>query len=363
VRGQRLGLLAAFALAGIAGPRAASADREAADFFAQRGEKALKEKKWSEAREQFQKALEEEAGHVPARAGLGEAFFGAGDRGAAVEAWRRAVADAEAVKPLPAPYADALARSKKRLVEVDAAGTALAQIVDRRVEDLVALAGRWSAKDPELASRALVDALKLRPNHAKAAAMLEKIGKPAAAKGDTEGIALFSGKDLDGWLGVHAERWKVEDGQIVGEHRSDRPPIIRSAKTLKGDFDVVVEARILDRYEGTLAFLIGTAMKSNEEGTVVGVVTESFLWREDDGAGKENKRDEIYERLTEVPHPFDPGKWTTYEMRYRGDEVIALVNGKEQFRRPRASNRDEGGVSFVIQEGKVAIRKVHAVQR
>jgi hypothetical protein len=38
-----------------------------------------------------------------------------------------------------------------------------------------------------------------------------------AAKGKTETIKLFNGKDLDGWEG-HKELWSVEDGVIVGKN-------------------------------------------------------------------------------------------------------------------------------------------------
>jgi hypothetical protein len=176
--------------------------------------------------------------------------------------WRRAVADAAEVKPFPAAWNDALARTKKRLSEVDASGVALAQMVDKHVERLVGFAERYLTKDPTIAARAARDALRLRPAHPKASSLFEQLGSPPS-----DCIALFDGRSLAGFdIGPEEKMWTVVDGNMVGDVTTGTI-VMMHKKALKGDFDYRIEAKILERREGYAAFVIGGAVKFNTHGT------------------------------------------------------------------------------------------------
>lgn len=338
----------------------AVADRTSADFFVQRGDKALKEKKWSEAQEHFKRALEEDEHHVAARVGLGDAFLGAGNRAAAIEAWRKAVAAGDATKPFPAAWTEPLARARKRLAEMDAAGNALAQIVDKHVEALVALADRWASKDPPVAAKALRDALKLRPGHTKAAAAFEKMGSPTG-----DWIPLFNGRNFDGWdLSDDIKVWTIEDGQMVVDIAGSGTLHMAHKRIFKGDFDIRVEAKILEIREGLCVFAIGGARKSPVLGSLLGVINGGgFELLEQDGAEREAQKSTYTGSIANLPKPFDPAEWTTYELQYRGKSLHVLVNGEEEFVRDREPGRDSGAVSLITSMVRAAVRKVEAMQR
>src|SRR5687768_11941422 len=102
-----------------------AADRETAEFIAQRAEKALAARSWQEAERLFRKALEEDGTLLSARAGLGETLIGAGERAAGIAELRQFVEEAGPVAAAPPALAGVLARAKKRLTELDTLGTEL----------------------------------------------------------------------------------------------------------------------------------------------------------------------------------------------------------------------------------------------
>ncbi len=56
--------------------------------------------------------------------------------------------------------------------------------------------------------------------------------------------------------------------------------------------------------------------------------------------------------------PFNVFEWNTYELRFRSREVIALVNGDEIGREERPEWRPGGFVGILVQNLKVAFRKI-----
>src|SRR5688572_15065244 len=106
-------MLLALALAG-----GAAADRETAEFVAQRADKALQAKSWAEAESLYRKALEEDATLLRARMGLGEALLGSGQRAAGIAELRRFVDEASAVTPLPSALAAQVAKARTRLADL-----------------------------------------------------------------------------------------------------------------------------------------------------------------------------------------------------------------------------------------------------
>jgi hypothetical protein len=352
-RGLVAAALAAFL---CATPDQARADRKAADYFATRGDAAAKARRWVEAQQEYRRALEEDEHHVPARAGLADALFAAGDRAGAVEAWRLVAADAEATKPLPSAWNEAGTRAKKRLADVEAASAALAKIVDRHADSLVALAERWEAEDPSVTGSALRLALRLRPAHAKALPMFERLGSPAG-----DWIPIFDGRTLDGWSVSVDNPWRVEDGQLVAEVKKGANRLYNE-RVLRGDYDIRVEARYVEQYGGSPGFEIG-AMKSAVQGTIFGVVGSEVNLQEHDGTEKSALKFSYSCPLAKIAHPYEPSEWTTYEIRFRGSKTSVVINGNELVTRGRPENRTEGQVMLVVQNQKIAFRRVEVMQR
>ena len=334
----------------------ASADREAAEFFSKRGEKALKERNWPAAEEAFRRALGEDAGHLPALAGLAESLLGAGDATGGLAELRRAVEAADALKPpVPAGWAEVGARARKRLAEVDASGAALAKIQAKYADDLVLLATKWQRLDPGLAERALRRAARVQPGHPKATELLRKMGIDATA----DVTDLWNGADFEGWDGASA-KWSVVDGTIVAnvvEHAYE----MHTLRTLEGNFDVRMEARFLEVKEGSM-FGLSACFRGSDTHWRLGVFAEKVILREYEAANRDGRT--VLDVLARnVKPPLDPRVWNRYELRFRTDEIVALVNGQVIGRDRRPKDETGGAVSLTMQSGRAAFRRIEAVPR
>ena len=353
-----LPLLLAVALALLDG-RGADADRSSAEFFAQRGEKALKDKDWATAEERYRKALEEDPTYLPAHIGIAEALLGAGQRGPAIEEYRKLTSEADAAPaPLPAPWVAIVAKAKKRLAEIDAAGAELDQIVDKRVADLVAFSTKWLEKDPEFATRALAEAKRLRPSSPQVAALEGKLGKVDTARR----THVWNGADWKQWAIAVPDFWKVEDRTIVADIPAGDAVGTWTRETWKGDFDVLMEMKVVEERGGSQALV---ALQAAEVGQYD---CSAFVYFSGDLQWHECHGPNDYQRpftapASSVVKAFDPKSWNWYEMRFRGDKMYAVVNGTVVWTSDRPKNRGQGAVGVRVQSAKVLIRAIDVVQR
>ena len=353
---MRTAALAA-ALAALALASLAFADRETAAFSAGRGDKALAAKKYDEAETLYRKALEEDATYLPARYGLAQAFVGAGKSAGAVEELRKFVEEARANSALPAEWKPLVAKAEKQLGELDAAGAALQKIMDGYADALVDLAQRWSAKDSGVAERALRRALAVRPGMPRALELLDKMGK--SPTGET--VDLFNGTDLSGWEFAHAPTTQAIDGQLVVDTR-DKGITIRSGPMFEGNFDVRMEAKVLEEYPGLSVCELLPCWKANFDHYFLGIEKDSVVFLEQ--LGESSKERPIWSALQKnMKKPFDAKDWHTYEVRLRGLETTALVDGEVVAKDPRPERRNGGFVGILVQNARVAIRKIQVDRR
>lgn len=329
----------------------ALADRTAAEFYAQRGEKALREKDWAGAQEQLRKAMEEDPSYAPALGALGEALLGAGDRAGGLGALRKAVSLAEGTKPLPPAWVAPLGRFRKRLAEVDTAGVALDRIADKYVADLLAFGDRWVAKDPDTAAAALRDALTLRPADPRVKTLAAKIEKVESASW----IPLFNGRDKSGWDWLDASPWFVAQGSLVGTIEN-RAMVAKTRESLRGDFDLRVEAKIVRRFDDLASFTLLGAWKAEYHHSSFGILGPNLIWHEE--AGPRTFETKLSVPPSKVDPPFDPEQWTVYELRFRGAKIHAAVNGTVVATIDRGPERDAGSVGLMIQHVLVHFRRV-----
>ncbi|MHC5036210.1 MAG: family 16 glycoside hydrolase [Planctomycetota bacterium] len=352
----RIGFLIAGIWVVLVAGQAAAADREAAEFFADRGEKALKEKNWGKAEEAFRRALKEDESFLPARYGLAEALLGAGRRAEAVEALRRVVHDAEKSGSIPV-WPALLEKAKKRLQSLDLAGATLDKIIDGYVKDLLALARKWLRKDPDLAGRCLRRILRLRPGQEDALKLQKKLGGAGTGKGKP--LVLFNGRDLSGWVHMGFPTWQVREGMIIADVR-DAAYTGRSEPHFKRNFEVRLEMKVLEERPGpTMVALLGT-YKGDYNHYALGLLKGRIVWEEQ--TGEQERRSIFTANPTDLKKGFDPAAWNTFTLQFREKEVLALVNGARIAREPRPSTRDEGFVGLLVQNAKVAFRKIEVLQ-
>lgn len=349
IRPLVVGIALAALFAASAGPSAA--DRAGAEFYAQRGEKALRERDWSGATEEFRKATEEDATFALAHGGLGEALLGAGDRGGALVALRKAVSVAEAARPMPQAWTAPLARYRKRLAEIDTLGVALDKLVDKYAADLGSFVDRWAAKDPDTAAAALQDLARVKPGDPRMKALTAKVQKGEAAAW----IPLFNGKDKAGWDWLEAKEWSVVQGVLVGAIDS-KTLIARTKETYRGDFDIRMEAKLVFRPGATSGFFLLGALEREYRHSSFGILGPNLVWQEETGPKDAETR--LSTAPAQVDPPFDPDDWTVYEMRFRGERVHAVVNGTVVGTFPRAAGREGGAVGLKIQNVQAQFRRI-----
>src|SRR5688500_14771319 len=97
-----------------------------------------------------------------------------------------------------------------------------------------------------MARAALREALELRPGDAAIGARLEKLGGEVPVPV----LPVWNGKDWTGWLDPIPSSWTVSDGTIVGD-ATDEITVVRGKGAFRGNFDVRVEARLLQNRSST----------------------------------------------------------------------------------------------------------------
>jgi hypothetical protein len=331
------------------------ADSETAQFVAQRADKALQAKAWADAESLYRKALEEDPKLLRARLGLAEALLGGGQRAAGLTELRRFAEEAGAAEA-SAGLAPLVAKAKKRLAELDADGTDLEKRIDGHVAALLAFAGRWKEKDPDVAATALDQLLLLKPGHEKATELragFEK--KPSAAT-----TQLFNGKDDKGWTWFKPPTWTVREGVIVAK-AVNSSLLARTDTVYSGQFDVLMECRFT-QFEGSNSiFALCPCWKSDDDMSRLGLRDGKVAW--DEVIARE--RVEGYGQIAfgDLKPPLDVRLWNIYEMRYRKSDIFVFVNGKEVFKMSRPATRAEGFVALLVSNCAVEVRRVELVQR
>lgn len=149
---------------------------------------------------------------------------------------------------------------------------------------------------------------------------------------------------------------------LIG-HVEKAAMILTTHKKYAGNYDVLMEARLLEAFDknGPALFSLAAPFGSQARYISFGYMTgniELYEWTAlRDGVLIARKS---YADLPKKPNPKD---WVTYEVRVRDKEITALVNGTEIGRRERAPEFEEAQSSILVQFSKVEFRSVVVVGR
>lgn len=335
----------------------ALADRQSAQFFGARADKALATKDYAGAEENYRRALTEDATYEPARYGLAQALVGLGKPGPALDELRTFMANVKADAGAPADWKALLVKAEKQFGDMDASAAEIRRLVEKYADDLVALARKWAQKDPVVAKRAARRALQLRPGDPQATEIAGKVEET----GNGPPVVLFNGADLKNWEKADFPFWQVLNDVIVADVR-DGSREMRTQLSFSGDFDVRMEARVTQEKlgEDTMIALLG-AYKGDNDFEAVGIINKKVYFV--DRTGEKQKRIIVKTPITEWKAPFDPLQWTKYELRFRGDKITALINGEVVGEDDRSEHRQDGFIALYAQAATVAYRNVEVQKR
>lgn len=332
-----------------------AADMDEALDLLDEGDDALKAKDYAAAGEHYRAALEAEGTCLPARFGLGEALLATEDIPGAVVAFRQVVRQAHGDAGIPAAWRKFVSRAQRRLKEHDKHGQELEALVDAHITKVMKVALKYRSADPDLADRALEIVLALRPEHKRACEVRAKMAEQGARK-----EKIFDGKQIADWDGGRGQWWSVEDGVIVSETKGVAT-FTRNQKEIEGNFDVIMEARIAKVHDSAPFLALLAAWKSDDEHTRLGTLSGALAWYE--RRGKDDVERVFRKDARRLAKPYDPSKWTTYELRYREKWIHALINGREVHKVKRPKERTGGYVGILSQGCRGEVRRLDILYR
>lgn len=269
-------------------------------------------------------------------------------------AWiREVLLGLEALVPLSDEDRDLWGRARKTINAVSRSDASLHKMMSKQSGKLVGISKKWLKKDPKTAERAALAALALDPASKRAGAALAAARKAMGALPQE----LLEVSKMAGWKGLTDKNWPRENGVLVG-HVDHGAMMLTTKREWSGNFDVVFEARItkLFRNNGPPLFGIVFPYISDDRYVTLSVTpgqAELYEWTSRQDGTTHGKK-----ALSDLGKKIDPKKWLRYELRARGDEIIALVGGVEVARQPRPATLKAGHVAMKVQFCRVEIRSV-----
>ncbi len=319
------------------------------------GDRALAAKDPTTAETKFREAVEADATYLPAHQGLGEALFASGRKADALVPLRFVDRNAPTGDALTADLRRRVVAARRRLDEIDPEGRALAALFRAHADAVTALGERQRDADPDLADRAAGIALGLVPDHERAAALRAQL----ASKG-LRREALFDGQQIADWDGAKSAWWRVTDGVIVGDAKGIAT-FVRNQTTVEGNFDLLVEARLVQAYGSNPYFAVMGAWAAEFDNSRFGVLVDALQWVE---YRSEQDLARVYRSpVAKLPKPLDPKTWAVYELRYREGKIEAWLNGKKLAETKRHEARTGGFVGLLAQDCRVEFRRVDVIRR
>lgn len=150
----------------------------------------------------------------------------------------------------------------------------------------------------------------------------------AWAQGPAESgwVSLFNGKDLSGWRAHGAEKWVVENGEILGESTVGKYGYLTTEKTYR---DFLLRVRFKCEGEGNYGvFLRSRITGQSETGPdIEGTQVEVDPKRHTGGIYESGGRGWVALPTEEGERAIKPRDWNDLEIAIEGKHVVTRLNG------------------------------------
>jgi len=152
---------------------------------------------------------------------------------------------------------------------------------------------------------------------------------PATPQPDAQWIALFNGKNLDGWIVGRNNHWVVQDGFITltrdpdgKEHNGD----YLWTKDTYGDFVLELEFKVPERANSGV-FLRTSNLKDPVYTGIEVQITNSYGRKALSRGGTAGA---IYDCLAPSKNAIrPPGQWNQMQVTCRGSRIVVVLNGQQ----------------------------------
>lgn len=337
---------------------AGAGDAELAKFLLQAGKAALAKGDPADALSKLEKAREEDATLVEVGYWIGAALEAKGDAAEAVESYR-AFLHALGSTDAGEPSKELAALQKKAQARVDALDAARREIErahDGFAAQMLELAGRVAATDPNLAERAVRLVLAVHPEHQGARDLLANLAASGGAAAPTS-AALRGFPEVWDVVASHGlggnDGWTYGEGQL--EIRAGKGSLTRTPDGYDSGSTYGMEAEI--------------ALHSVLQADRVSVVGLSFGWSADNGytlllvnsqleLGTIGKRGKTQLAKAPVP-PWQAGKRRTLAVRVEGRRVTGYVDGRSLIQKEFDAGTPLGGdIGIVVENAHFTLHRL-----
>jgi len=139
-------------------------------------------------------------------------------------------------------------------------------------------------------------------------------------------VSLFNGKDLSGWRAYGAEKWVVENGEILGESTAGKYGYLTTEKTYR---DFLLRVRFKCEGEGNYGvFLRSRITGQSETGPdIEGTQVEVDPKQHTGGIYESGGRGWVALPTEEGERAIKPRDWNDLEIAIEGKHVVTRVNG------------------------------------
>lgn len=147
---------------------------------------------------------------------------------------------------------------------------------------------------------------------------------------------------------------------IVGDAKGIAT-FVRAQTTVEGNFDVLMETRLVQAYGANPYFALLGAWAAEFDNSRFGVLVDALQWAE---YRSEQEMSRVYRSpVAKLPKPLDPKVFNVYELRYRDGRIEAWLNGKKVAETRRDPARKGGFVGLLAQDCRVEFKRVEVVRR
>ena len=139
-------------------------------------------------------------------------------------------------------------------------------------------------------------------------------------------VSLFNGKDLSGWRAYGAEKWVVENGEILGESTAGKYGYLTTEKTYR---DFLLRVRFKCEGEGNYGvFLRSRITGQSETGPdIEGTQVEVDPKQHTGGIYESGGRGWVALPTEEGERAIKPRDWNDLEIAIEGKHVVTRLNG------------------------------------
>jgi hypothetical protein len=163
-------------------------------------------------------------------------------------------------------------------------------------------------------------------------------------------VTLFDGSSMKGWYTIGDANWRLEDGTVVADKLTGKNNGFLVTDKMYRDFQLYAEFWVSDNANSGIYMRCGNPGVINDK---ICYEANIFDQRQDPTFGT----GALVHIAKVVPMPKAGGKWNTYDITVKGDQIVLILNGVKTVD-VRDKQFSHGHIGLQYAAGVVKFRKV-----